>query len=243
MSDKAISNGRPAVIVLIDSGIDTAKSDLGRLVKISTGFSVKDGYIVEDEDRPIKNEHATAISLIIREIAGDVELISINVLNERLATDLRVLLYALYYALEELRPDIIHMSLGTTKLFHYFYFRDIVSKAIVNDVILVASADNSIMVSFPAFMRGVLGVKSSFDLGTYSYSFDGRFFRAPPSLDGIGGADCLNRRDYKGNSLAAAYITGHLAKIIRCDGWTGREDILRKLKENSCQMARKRWFK
>ena len=95
-----IPTGRPAVIAVIDSGIDLRKADLGKFVKKSTGFSVKEGYIAEDKGRPIKSEHATAISLIIKEIAKNVEFISINILNERLATDFRVLLYVLCYTLD-----------------------------------------------------------------------------------------------------------------------------------------------
>ena len=241
MLENSASNGSPPVIALIDSGIDIRKSDLGKLVRVSTGFSIKNGYIVEDKERSIKSEHATAISLIIREIAGgDIDLISINVLNERLATDFRVLLHALYYSLDELKPNIIHLSLGTTKLSHYFYLRDIVEKAIANDVIIVSSADNSIKPSLPAFMKGVLGVKSSFDFDSYSYGFDGWFFRASPTLNGISGSDCLERQDYIGNSLAAAYITGQIAKIVQRDGWTGRENILAKLKEKSTKI-KNRW--
>ncbi|HWQ18553.1 MAG TPA: S8 family serine peptidase [Methanotrichaceae archaeon] len=240
MSDKYILRGRPAVIALIDSGIDTRKCGLGRLVKMSTGFSVKDGYIVEDKERSIKSEHATALSLVIREIAGDAEFISINILNERLATDFRVLLYAMYYVLDELRPDVIHLSLGTTKLSHYLPLREIVKKAKARDLLLVASADNSIKISFPAFMKGVLGVKSSFDMSPQGYGYDGRFFRASPSLEGISGSGCLDRQDYRGNSIAAAYITGHIAKIVRRDGWTGSEMVLAKLIQQSMKMGR-RW--
>jgi hypothetical protein len=237
MSYKGVLRGRPAVIALIDGGIDTKKCDLGRLVRMSTGFSVKDGYIVEDKERSIKSEHATAISLVIKEIAGDVEFISINILNERLATDFRVLLYALYYSIEVIKPDIIHLSLGTTKLSHYFKLKDIVRRAIESDLILVASADNSFKISLPAFMKGVFGVKSSYDQNSNGYCFDGRFFRAPQSLKGVGGSNCLDRQDYRGNSIAAAYITGHIAKIIRSDGWTGRENISARLREGSAKMG------
>lgn len=240
MFDRIELNGRPATIALIDSGIDTGKCNLGKFIKMSTGFSVKGGYIVEDRERPIKSEHATAIALVIREIAGDVEFISINILNEQLATDFRVLFYALNYTLDELKPDIIHLSLGTTKLSHYFHLRDTVRKAIDSDLILVASADNGPRISFPAFMSGVLGVKSSFDLNSHDYGFDGRFFRASPFLKGIGGSDCLNRQDYRGNSIAAAYITGHIAKTVRSDGWVGRENIVAKLRKESTKIGR-RW--
>ena len=233
------SDGGPAVVALIDSGIDPRMSDIGNFIRKSTGFSIKDGYIAEDKERPIESEHATAISLIIREIAKDVEFISINILNERLATDFRVLLYALYYTLDYalrldgLKPDVIHLSLGTSNLLHYFHLRDIVIKAAASDILIVASADNGLGICLPASMNGVLGVKSSPDLKPDRYSFDGRFFRAPSTLNGISGSDCLERQDYKGCSLAAAYITGHIAKIVLRDGWTGRDDILTKLKAKS----------
>jgi hypothetical protein len=242
MLDKSDSNRSTTIIALIDSGIDINKSDLGKLVRISTGFSIKNGYIVEDKEKPIESEHATAISLIIREVAEqDIDFISINILNERLSTDFRVLIHALYYALDELKPNIIHLSLGTTKLSHYFYLRDIVEKAIDDDVIIVASANNCIRPSLPAFMKGVFGVKSSPDFDSHSYGFDGWFFRASPILNGVSGSDCLERQDYKGNSFAAAYITGHIAKIIRCNGRIGRENILSILKENAIKLENRWW--
>jgi hypothetical protein len=64
-----------------------------------------EGYIVEDKSLKPRHEHGTAISMIIRDICENVEFISVNILNERLTTDGRVLIHAFREALSY-KPDI-----------------------------------------------------------------------------------------------------------------------------------------
>ena len=98
----------PVKIFVVDSGINRNVSDLDQYVTHSTGYGInKDSYIAEDNTREVKNLHGTVISLIIRDIFNKVELTSVNILNENLKTDARILIYSLSWCLEN-KPDIMH---------------------------------------------------------------------------------------------------------------------------------------
>ncbi len=112
-------------IVVIDSGIETRLSDLSNYVIKSTGYRVNsEGFIAEFPNIKPNGIHGTAIALVIRDICKDVQLTSINILNERLATDSRIMIYAMNEALK-FEPDIIHMSLATTNSKYKPYIKKI----------------------------------------------------------------------------------------------------------------------
>lgn len=207
---------RKVKIAIIDSGINTEISDLKNYVVHSTGFGINnDGYISENSNIPVRNLHGTAVAMIIRHICTDVEFISVNILDENLLTDGRILAYSLSKVFDY-NPDIIHMSLGTLKKRYIFAMRRIVKEAKRLNIQLVAAADNSGNVSYPAYLKGVFGVKSDMFNDCTLYSYKDGFFYAPLGTDGI---ECIQRiadiRAAKGTSMAAAYISGHLAEILK----------------------------
>ena len=166
----------------------------------------------------MRNRHGTTVAMIIRHICCDVDFISINILDDKLSTDGRILLYALSQVFDY-SPDIIHMSLGTVNKKYILPLRRIVKEARRHHIPLVAAAENTNKVSYPAYLKGVFGVKSdSFD-NCKQYYYKRGFFYAPFETGGI---DCIQEissiRDAKGTSIAAAYLTGHLAEIIKRNG-------------------------
>ena len=224
---------KPVKVFVVDSGIDTGKSDLKLYVKRSTGFGVNiDSYIAEDDKRQVTNEHGTAISLIIRDICNGIELTSINILSERLTADARVLIYTLCWCLEQ-EVDIIHLSLGTRKLFYSFALRKIVKEACKKGIIIVAALDNHPGRCYPGYLKGVIGVRGEELHNKTDFYFDGRFLVAPCHTNGIRGIETLECAFIKqvGNSMAAAYITGHVAGIIGQYGNTNYQFIVESLKK------------
>lgn len=206
----------PVKIFVVDSGINRNVSDLDQYVTHSTGYGInKDSYIAEDNTREVKNLHGTVISLIIRDIFNKVELTSVNILNENLKTDARILIYSLSWCLEN-KPDIIHLSIGTRSFFYSFPLRKIIKEARKNNILVVAAHDNFQGTSYPASIRGVFGVKRPEELTKYEFSHSKNIWLAPNGIDGIEGVSELKGipNDIKGNSMAAAYITGHIAKIV-----------------------------
>ncbi len=208
--------GKKIRIAVIDSGINTQICNLNEYVIHSTGFGISsEGYIEENSTLPVRNLHGTIVAAIICHICSDVELISLNILDEKLSTDGRVLAYSLSQVFDY-KPDIIHMSLGTLKKRYIFPLRKIVKEAGRLNIPMVAATENSGKVSFPAYLKGVIGVKSEKFENCMQYSYKDGFFYAPTGTDGI---DCIQERPdiraAKGTSMSAAYISGHLARIIK----------------------------
>lgn len=227
---------RKVKIAVIDSGIDTKISDLKNYVVHSTGFGINnDGYITENSNTPVRNLHGTAVAMIISNICSDVEFISINILDENLLTDGRVLAYSLSRVFDY-NPDIIHMSLGTLKKRYIFPMKKIIKEAKRLNIQLVAAADNLGKVSYPAYLKGVFGVKSDMFDDYTRYSYKDGFFYAPLGTSGI---ECIEKlpyiRDAKGTSMSAAYISGHLAEILKNNNNFSykevKEVLLQKLKK------------
>ncbi|WP_278245952.1 S8 family serine peptidase [Ruminiclostridium cellobioparum] len=203
-------------IAVIDSGINAGLFDLNEYVIHSTGFYINSqGYIAESNMLPVRNLHGTAVAMIIRHICSDVEFISVNVLDENLSTDGRVLAYALSQVFDY-RPDIIHMSLGTLKRRYIFPLKKIIKEAKKLNVLLVAAAENSGKTSYPAYLNGVIGVKSGFFENYKQYSYKKGFFLAPDGTKGIAHIQEVPvMKNSRGTSMSAAYISGHLAEILK----------------------------
>ncbi len=174
-----------------------------------------DGYIERNSTLPVRNLHGTIVAAIIRHICNEVEFISVNILDENLSTDGRILAYSLSQVFDY-KPHIIHMSLGTVKKRYIFPLRKIVKEAKRLNITLVAASENQGRVSYPAYLKGVIGVKSDGFQDCMQYSYKSGFFYAP---GGISGIECLQQIPYihniRGTSLSAAYISGHLARILR----------------------------
>ncbi|WP_460284464.1 S8 family serine peptidase [Clostridium botulinum] len=204
----------PIRIVIIDSGIDTTKSNLNNFVKKSTGFMInQSGYIVEDKEMQARHPHGTAVALIIKNICKNVEFISINILNEELTSDGRVLIRALDEAILY-KPDIIHLSLGTTSLRYILPLKRIIRKGRKNNILIVAAVSNNETKSYPASLKGVLGVRGKFMRDYKSYEYKDGFFYTPIDVKNIYEMkELVNGESLIGNSMSAAYLTGHIALI------------------------------
>ncbi|WP_340148331.1 S8 family serine peptidase [Ruminiclostridium hungatei] len=219
-------------IVVIDSGIDTEISDLGKYVAVSTGFRLnEEGYITEYPQMEVRYQHGTIISLIIRHICSSIELISLNILNENAATDGRILLYAMSRALDY-QPDIVHMSLGTARWKYKRYIRRIAREADRRNIALVAAASNQGPESYPACVKGVFGVKGGNFSENLHYSYKSGFFYAPLNAAGVPGYGGEDLSRASGTSISAAFITGHLANIRLNTGPINNRNLKKILLEN-----------
>jgi subtilisin family serine protease len=217
-------------IAIIDSGIDASVSDLRNYVVKETGFGVNpEGFISELKDIKPNGLHGTCVSLIIRNICKNVEFISINILNERMATDSRVMIFAMNEALK-FEPDIIHMSLGTTNWKYRNYIKQIVREANEKQIIIVAACNNDGLNSYPSNMKGVIGVKSA-KTDNHIYK-DKKYYYAPFSMQNTGDLDnILGIEKMKGTSIATAYITGHIANIKSFKKLNNQIDVIKRFDE------------
>ena len=203
-------------VAVIDSGIDTQISSLSECIKDFTAYEINEqGYIQENKKIPVRNLHGTLVSMIIHNICPEIELISVNILDENLETEGRVLLYALSRVFDY-KPDIIHMSLGTLSKKYIFSFKKIVREANKKKVLIVAAAGPIGKKSYPAYLRGVFGVKILWEKKHYQYKYEKGFFYAPYDTKSIEKIQRIPEvKDEMGSSISAAYITGEIAEILR----------------------------
>jgi hypothetical protein len=227
MKDIKINNEKIR-IVIIDSGIDTNETYLRNSIKEETGFKLNEKLDVVEEHNPkIKNDHGTVIAKTIKYICNEVEFISINILDENLSTDGRVLIQALKKSMSY-KPHIVHLRLGTTKIKYWYPLKKLCKFLNKNNVIIVSAANNEGKRSYPAYLKEVIGVKGANVNNTYLYN--DKFFYA--SL-GLPNDLCINNKRYKdlrGNSISAGYMTGYICRAILGSNNKSNKEVIEYLK-------------
>lgn len=174
----------------------------------------------------VSHPHGTVISTILTSLCKNVEIISINILDNDLASDGRILIYAIKQAIE-LKPQIINLSLGTTLHNYKVRLIKLIKKAYKKNIIVVSAAENSGKISYPAFLKGVVGVKRS-NNSDNCINYKDNFFIGPGNVTDISEVKNMNLPNACGNSISAAYITGYIAKLVEDGGIRNRKDIIDK---------------
>lgn len=201
-------------IALIDSGINTNINQLSDYVAFRENFKINENAeVVKDNSLSVTHEHGTAIALIIKHLCEDIEFYDLNIFDEDLLSDGRILLRSIEEALS-MKPDIIHLSLGTKKIRYILKLKKLIREANRKNIIMVCALNNDNTISFPSSLSGVISVENGNFESAYSYSYSKGKFKAPFDLSGISGKDKVNYKRLVGNSMAAAYITGHISRII-----------------------------
>ncbi|MET3207138.1 UNVERIFIED_CONTAM: hypothetical protein ABIC26_000072 [Paenibacillus sp. PvR008] len=206
---------KPVRIVVLDSGIDVDKGGLIEHVKDSIQFRIdKNGIVLEKNEFSYSNDHGTAVAMAIKHIAPDIEFISMNILNKELRSDGRVLLHAFKRAIE-CNPDIIHMSLGTKSFRYSKPLRKLSCEAQDNETFVVAAANNDKVRSLPARLKNVIGVLGLSNLNPENYCFTNKYFYACDHVNNVEKIHEIPNYEYLvGSSIAAAFISGHIARLI-----------------------------
>jgi subtilisin len=154
------STGAGARVCILDSGIEAGHplvGDLEGAVAISLG---PNGETIAEEDTEGDGcGHGTACAGIVRSLAPDCSLFSVRVLGKGYTGSGRILLAGLAWAIEQ-GFDVINMSLSTTKAEHASSLHEIADRAYFRGVMLVASAHNMPVESFPWRFSSVVSVGS-----------------------------------------------------------------------------------
>ncbi|OKP85612.1 S8 family serine peptidase [Paenibacillus sp. P32E] len=208
-------NDRKNIIIsIIDSGIDINKLNLDCYVLESINYWINErGHVNFEYFNKCSNDHGTIIALVIKYMHENVRFISHNILDENLKSDGRILISALEHAIED-NPDIIHMSLGTNKIRYYMPLKKLIRKAKKKGIIIVSAASNTGNISFPSIFKGVVSVKGDGAINFSEYEYRMGYFVASNNVVHIPNINHINNYEYYiGTSMAAAYITGQIAKI------------------------------
>jgi subtilisin len=210
------SAGAGVRVCIIDSGVDPAHPMVGRVqgaVAVSQG---SDGEltVTEDSEGDLFG-HGTACAAIIRKLAPECEIHSVRVLGGELTGSGPILLHGLGWAIDQ-RFEVINLSLSTTKSKFAPELRDLADRAYFRRSVIVASAHNMPVESYPWRFSSVLSVGSHAGNDPLEY-----YVNPEPPVEFVApGVDLelawLDGGTIRGtgNSFATPYIAGLAALVL-----------------------------
>ncbi|MFA6148048.1 MAG: S8 family serine peptidase [bacterium] len=225
-------SGKEVRVVVVDSGVNPRHSHVGGRVDGASIYRGEDGTIHRGPDYRDTTGHGTAIAAVIRHVAPEAELFMLKIFNGALATTPDVLEGALAYALQA-GARVVNLSLGMEATPNAPDLRDLCRDAAREGIILVASARNgSNGTSIPASYDEVIGVKGDGRLGENTLMYrpgcpcECLASPWPRSLPGL-----PRERNFRGNSFAAARVSGAIACLLEASPDAGLETLREILRE------------
>jgi subtilisin family serine protease len=224
--------GRGVRVVVVDSGINPRHSHVGGKVDGAGFYRGEDGAVHRGPDYGDTSGHGTAIAAVIRHVAPEADLFALKIFNGALVTTPDVLEGALSYALQA-GARVVNLSLGMEAATAAPSLHGLCRDAARAGILLVASARNgSNGASAPASYDAVIGVKGDGRLGE-----DTLIYRPgdpceclaspwPRSLPGLS-----RERNFRGNSFAAARVSGAIACLIEESPDAGLDTLRAMLRE------------
>jgi subtilisin family serine protease len=153
------STGAGVRVCILDSGVEADHPKVRPLAR-AVAVTVRGDDVAVDEDAEGDLcGHGTACAGIVRALAPDCELTSARVLGAGFTGSGRVLLEGLRWAVAE-GFDVINMSLSTTKREFASILHELADEAYFRRTVLVASAHNMPVESFPWRFSSVISVGS-----------------------------------------------------------------------------------
>jgi len=210
------STGKGAKVCILDSGVEAGHPLVGGLesaVTISLGEN-EEVIAAEDTEGDVSG-HGTACAGIVRALAPECSLSSVRVLGASFTGSGPVLLAGLRFAVEE-GFDVINMSLSTTKKPFAGVLHELADSAYFRRTLLVASAHNMPVESYPWKFSSVISVGSHEEPDPLTF-----FYNPSPPVEFFGrGVNVevawLGGRSLtvSGNSFATPHLTGICALIL-----------------------------
>ena len=154
------ATGEGVRVCILDSGVDSTHPLVGELesaVVISIGEN--DEVIADEDTEGDVSGHGTACAGIVRRHAPASKISSVRVLGSSFTGSGAVLLGGLRYAIEQ-GFDVINMSLSTTKKPFASILHELADSAYFKRTVLVASAHNMPVESYPWRFSSVISVGS-----------------------------------------------------------------------------------
>jgi subtilisin len=154
------STGNGVRVCILDSGVERDHPLVGALEGSVVVEADAEGAItVRDDDEGDACGHGTACAGIVRALAPDVSLFSVRVLGAGFRGSGKVLLEGLRWSVEQ-GFDVVNMSLSTTKREFAALLHELADAAYFQRTVLVASAHNMPVESFPWKFSSVISVAS-----------------------------------------------------------------------------------
>jgi len=154
------ATGKGVKVCVLDSGIELDHPAVGAVAGATAISLDEDGNTIAELDTEGDLcGHGTACAGIIRALAPDCELISVRVLGAGYTGSAAAMLSGLEWAIDE-GFDVVNMSLSTTKKQYVDRLHELADVAYFKRTMLVASAHNMPVESFPWRFASVISVGS-----------------------------------------------------------------------------------
>ena len=210
------ATGKGVRVCILDSGIEAGHPQVGE-VKGAVAFHRGEDDEIErvDDTEGDLCGHGTACAGIVRSLAPECELYSARVLGAGFKGSGPVLLEGLRWAVDE-GFDVINMSLSTTKRQFAELLHELADKAYFNNTVLVASAHNMPVESYPWRFSSVISVGSHEEPEPTTFFYNPsppvEFFARGVGVEiaWLGGGTILST----GNSFATPHMSGICALIL-----------------------------
>jgi subtilisin family serine protease len=210
------SDGAGVSVAIVDSGVDGGHPDVGGVDEAVVVVAADDGSPVAEVDRePDVSGHGTACAGLIRSLAPGCRLTSVRVLGADETGTGRDLVAGLRWALES-RCEVVNLSLATTRPEFMIALHELADEAYFNSKILVASAHNMPVESWPWRFSSVVSVGSHDRPDPFEFHYNPRppveFFARGADIDVAwpGGGHIR----VTGNSFATPHVSGLCALIL-----------------------------
>ena len=210
------STGAGVRVCILDSGVQPDHPSIGPLVGAVALSKREDGEIVvEDDTEGDLCGHGTACAGIVRSLAPACDLFSVRVLGAGFKGSGTVLLEGLKWAIDQ-GFDVINMSLSTTKRQFAGILHELADSAYFRRTVLVASAHNMPVESYPWRFSSVLSVGSHEQDEALTFYYNPsppvEFFARGVNVEiaWLGGARIVAT----GNSFATPHMSGICALIL-----------------------------
>jgi subtilisin family serine protease len=210
------ATGKGVRVCILDSGIEAGHPLVGGIegaVVVSVGED--DEPVVEEDDEGDLCGHGTACAGIIRSIAPECSLFSVRVLGAGYTGSGPVLLAGLRWAVEQ-GFDLVNMSLSTTKSQFAGILHELADSAYFRRTVLVASAHNMPVESYPWRFASVISVGSHEQADSLTWYYNPEppveFFARGVGID-VAWLDGEEIR-VTGNSFATPHMTGICALVL-----------------------------
>ena len=154
------STGKGVTVCILDSGVDPDHELVGRLDRaVAVSLDAEGQPVIADDTEGDLCGHGTACAGVVRSLAPDCELVSVRVLGAGFTGSGDILLAGLRWAVEQ-GFDVINMSLSTTKRQFAGILHELTDAAYFRRTVLVASAHNMPVESYPWKFSSVISVGS-----------------------------------------------------------------------------------
>ena len=209
------STGAGVRVCILDSGVELEHPLVGKVERSVAAVRGEEGIeVVESEEGDLCG-HGTACAGIVRALAPECELTSVRVLGAGYTGGGEILLAGLAWAIEQ-GFHVVNMSLSTTKRNYVERLHELADRAYFRRTMLVASAHNMPVESFPWRFASVISVGSHEEPEPSTFFYNPsppvEFFARGIDLDvaWLGGATLR----CTGNSFATPHMAGICALVL-----------------------------